>query len=563
MRSTLKNVYHIVLLSVFVTICLFMTVNAEQVVIDGNAEKQALIELLRQKGVLSADDVIRLKRSNGEEGSTYRAIIGFLEQKKIISKEEAEALITDLSQGEMQRKNDGAFVTKEEFHEFENKLRKDLDDVQIRPRLNEIELNRLSEGRIDSLYSDMLKASWAKRLSLKGDIRLRYQQDSLDENNGIFLKPDDPEEVMNSTVDRIRYRARLRLNAKAEIIDPREINVGKVTANVRLSSGNEKDPVSTNETLGDYYNKDSIVLDRYYLTWQYEPELPVLGRIPRFSLTGGRMPNPWFSSDLVWDSDVNFEGATVVVLTDTLQSNGWHVFLTAGAFPLQEFEIVGKDRWLYGGQMGFEVQPVYGLQVKLGGAYYHYENIIGIVNDPAEPGRKDYTAPIYQQKGNTLIDIDPSTDIKTAYASEFHIIDATGLVDMTFFYPIHIMFEGTYAKNIGFDLDDMIRRTGIEDVEENTDAHRFGMTVGYPETRNFGEWNFSYYFKYIEADAVLDAFTDSDFHLGGTNCKGWIAGMELGLYKNVWLTSRWLTADEIEGPPMAVDVMQVDINAKF
>ncbi len=562
MRSNLNHLSRIFFLTVLSLICFLIPVNAEQAVTPGDGSETVLIDYLRQKGIINAEDVVKLKSSNTEAGTEITDIINLLEQKKIISSTEARVLEMKLNLKKQQQNTD-VFVTKEEFRKFENELNKSLDDVQIEPRLNERELNRIEEERIDPLYSDMLKASWTKRISLKGDIRLRFQQDNLDENNAILLKPGDPDEIMNTTVNRTRYRARLRLDAKAKILDPGEINVGKMTVNVRLSTGNEKDPTSTNETLGDYYNKDSIVLDRYYLAWQYEPELPLLGRIPQVTLTGGKMPNPWFSSDLVWDSDVNFEGLTLSLLTDTLQSNSWHAFLSAGAFPLQELEIVGPDKWLYGGQLGFEVQPVYGLQFKLGGAYYQYENITGIVNNPLEPGQTDYSAPVYQQKGNTLIDIDPEEAIKTAYASEFKIIDATGLIDITVFYPVHIIFEGTYAKNIGFDKDKVKLRTGIDDIEEDTEAHRFGLKIGYPETRNFGEWNFSYYFKYVEADAVLDAFTDSDFHLGGTNAKGWIAGMELGLYNNVWLTSRWLTADEIDGPPMSVDVLQVDINAKF
>jgi hypothetical protein len=67
----------------------------------------------------------------------------------------------------------------------------------------------------------------------------------------------------------------------------------------------------------------------------------------------------------------------------------------------------------------------------------------------------------------------------------------------------------------------------------------------------------------VGRDAVLDAFTDSDFHLGGTNAKGWFIGGNYGLMKNVWLTGRWLTADVITGPPYGVDVLQVDINTQF
>jgi hypothetical protein len=62
---------------------------------------------------------------------------------------------------------------------------------------------------------------------------------------------------------------------------------------------------------------------------------------------------------------------------------------------------------------------------------------------------------------------------------------------------------------------------------------------------------------------VLDAFTDSDFHLGGTNAKGWVVGGNYGLMKNTWLTGRWLSSDVITGPKYGIDTLQVDINTRF
>jgi hypothetical protein len=67
----------------------------------------------------------------------------------------------------------------------------------------------------------------------------------------------------------------------------------------------------------------------------------------------------------------------------------------------------------------------------------------------------------------------------------------------------------------------------------------------------------------LGSDAVLDAYTDSDFHLGGTNVKGWVVGGNYGLMKNVWLTGKWLSGDVITGPRYGLDIMQLDINTRF
>jgi hypothetical protein len=78
-----------------------------------------------------------------------------------------------------------------------------------------------------------------------------------------------------------------------------------------------------------------------------------------------------------------------------------------------------------------------------------------------------------------------------------------------------------------------------------------------------GAWEGFFFYRYLEADAVVDAFTWSDFALGATNTKGWYAGGSLGLYKNVWIRGRWLTSNEIYGPPVAIDTLQLDLNVAF
>ena len=63
--------------------------------------------------------------------------------------------------------------------------------------------------------------------------------------------------------------------------------------------------------------------------------------------------------------------------------------------------------------------------------------------------------------------------------------------------------------------------------------------------------------------AVLDTFADSDFRLGGTDSNGYFIGGAYGLDRNAWVSLKWLSADELDGLPYAVDVLQLDLNAKF
>ena len=384
-----------------------------------------------------------------------------------------------------------------------------------------------------------------KRIQWGGDIRLRYQGDFYDKNNAILLKPDKPTELMNTTQDRHRFRIRARLEAKAKVTDGVEVGA-------RLSTGNESDPVSTNETLGDYFNRDGVVLDLAYLKW--EPA-------PWFKAWAGRFRNPFYSTELVWDEDLNLEGLALRLSPQISQP--LKGFLTVGAFPLREVEFSQQDKWLFAGQVGLRWEPSKNFKGILAGAYYEYVNTVGVLNDPARPGEKDYTAPLFQQKGNTLFDIDPGPGIKTALASAFREINVTGQIDIGVFDPIHIILYGDYVRNLGFDREDVARRTGVASVSDETDGYLVGLKVGHRSVRERMAWRAFVYYKYLEADAVIDAFTDSDFHLGGTNAKGWVLGGELGLAKNIWLRGRWLTADQISGPQFGLDVFQLDFNVAF
>jgi hypothetical protein len=87
--------------------------------------------------------------------------------------------------------------------------------------------------------------------------------------------------------------------------------------------------------------------------------------------------------------------------------------------------------------------------------------------------------------------------------------------------------------------------------------------VGKPEVAARWDWNVSLAYKYIESDSVLASLNDPDFHLGGTNAKGYILAGNLGLARNAWITMRWLSSTQVTGPPYAVDVYQIDLNARF
>lgn len=395
---------------------------------------------------------------------------------------------------------------------------------------------------------------WVDRLKWEGDIRLRYQGDFFAESNapattfGVI-----GQQIANTTEDRHRERLRLRLGLNANV-------TSGVDAGVRITTGNTLDPVSTNQTLGTTGNKYSIVLDRAFVRltpWDW------------ISASGGRIPNPFFSSDLVWDEDLNFDGIAVSLHPWARDVRSLKPFLTAGAFPLQEIEesaaVKAKDKWLFGAQGGVEWTPNERTRIKLGAAYYDYRNISGIRNPLLGDTLYNRTAPDFRQKGNSLFNIDndgnPLTNLY-ALAADYKIANFTLVTDFAQFEPYHLIGTFDFARNIGYDEAKVRARTG-QTIAPEIDAYQARLTFGHPVVSERNHWQAFVGYRRVERDAVLDAFTDSDFHLGGTNNKGFMVGGQYGLGKNTWLSARWLSSDEISGLPLSIDVFQLDFNARF
>ena len=143
-------------------------------------------------------------------------------------------------------------------------------------------------------------------------------------------------------------------------------------------------------------------------------------------------------------------------------------------------------------------------------------------------------------------------------------------MDLLTFDPAHVTLTGDYVQNIGFDSNEIAKRTGVSNFKKENQGYQLRLDVG---SNSFNgpasveikpnDWQVSLGYKRIEADAVLDGFTDSDFHLGGTDTKGWLLGANYGVDKNAWLSARYFSADSITGKPLAIDVLLLDFNAKF
>ena len=100
---------------------------------------------------------------------------------------------------------------------------------------------------------------WLDRLKWEGDFRLRYQNELMAGSNAPVAAFDSiGQDVSNSTEDNAAGKVRLRLGLNANV-------TSKVDVGVRITTGSTSNPVSTNQTLGTYDNKYSLVIDRAFV----------------------------------------------------------------------------------------------------------------------------------------------------------------------------------------------------------------------------------------------------------------------------------------------------------
>ncbi|MDQ0668921.1 putative porin [Pseudomonas sp. W2I6] len=441
---------------------------------------------------------------------------------------------------------------------------------------------------------------WVSRISFDGDIRLRDESRYFSGNNSneivdyAKLNDSGPYDVnkntntklpplLNTREDRENlFRLRARLGMKA-VISP------EWTAGIRLGTGNDNNPVSTTQTLGGGFGKKDIWLDQGYLTWKTTDYM---------TLTAGRFANPFYSTDMMYSGDLNFDG--VAAIFNHKLNSDWGLFGTLGAFPVEYSPDTAttngfdkdesENKWLFGGQIGADWKINRSNSLKGSMAYYHFGDIQGERSSPCSPWAgqpacdTDGTRLAFMQKGNSVfllrdITPNPATPGLTpqpqfvGLASKFNVLDLNLAWDSELPEDLKLRSQTNFIHNLAYDKGEMLKRSEGQIVnnlnsdgqfESGGNALLVQFTLGSAlEMRKKGDWNVLAGYKYIQPDALPDGFNDSSFHLGGTNAKGYFIGANYGLDKNIYASARWLSASEVYGAPFEVDVMQLELNTRF
>lgn len=475
--------------------------------------------------------------------------------------------------------------------------------AQIKDELrNEV----MKEARVERWASpDQAAPDWTRRITLHGDVRIRSQSAlySATNSNEIIdfaainaLSPygiDDPRlllPILNARNDRwneLRFRARLGFDANV---------IEGVQAGIRIATGENESPISNNSSFAGGFLKRDLWLDQAWLK-----VVPTKWA----NITFGRFENPFSTSDLLYDDEVNLDGIAAELNSENLLGESLKVTARGGAFPIDfgspnaplfEFDKIDTpQKYLFAGEIELSGKAG-GIDFRVGAGYHMFKNMQAQLSTPCRVETDsfcstDYLQPVFLTKGNTLsplrqiVTINPNADLPQllGYTFKYNILDVNAAVSVPLTDDMGVHVTGSFVKNLGFNESDICRNGLLGRPYNNNGAgggtfcaavdpaqfvggdtgYRFEAMLGRKELYKAGEWNILAGYRYLESDAVLDALTDSDFHLGGTNSKGYFVGVNYALYDGVSVSGRWMSANEISGPPLSIDVLQVDLTAKF
>lgn len=395
-----------------------------------------------------------------------------------------------------------------------------------------------SAAPVESSGSKLKLSNAVTQLEIYGDARVRYELRS-----GETAAP-DPINPPGDTYQRNRARYRLRLGIKGTLIDDWFFNL-------RLETSTN--PRSTNVTFGDdtatgpgpfAKNSDSIGVGQIYLGYQ---------GIKGLRLTAGKLQNPFVTSSMVWDPDINPEGLS--------EQYNYTIKLGGGA-PATSRIALDKDGKKVVTQTTPEITgPTLDLFANFGQFVYddsNPENPIGPA--PAGVSRTDayllgwQVGARYNFKKDTFVQVAPTIynytgagdTFSTAFSGDptYKVTDPvtgvvttitpnqTGINDLLILevpaefdfkaggWPLRIF--GDLAYN--FEGDERAAAAGHPDKGDQNFAYQAGVGIG--STKHKGDISLTAFWQHAEQYALDPNLVDSDMIDSRVNVEG--AFIQLG-----------------------------------
>ena len=367
----------------------------------------------------------------------------------------------------------------------------------------------------------------------KGDVRYRYQSD---------LKHTDGAQGEHS---RDRHRARVRLGVYPWINE-------ELSSGVQISTGSATETTSRNETLDDQFLADSVYLNEYFV--DYHPMAYGLNGAVNVILGKRAVASDLVVvNDLVWDSDLTFEGVTLQYGKDGDGKEKDGINAAAGFYPLNERSsrtAVGEqDAYLVAAQAAYKGE-ISDLNYQIGAGYYNYVNFD--VKNKSVAASQLTVAP-YTYTPATTATYSPEYDYT---GKDFNIVELFGSVGGQITETLPWKVTGQYAFNTA---KNSARYSKIDNAKR--DSYLAEIKIG--DAKQVGQWSLNADYVRIEADAQT-VLTDSDRNAGSaTNLKGFKIGGVYHLVQNLTVGANYFNFKSIDVSNVTNHLLMADVVVKF
>ena len=370
-----------------------------------------------------------------------------------------------------------------------------------------------------------------KNISLFGDLRFRYEYRGAENVAGSGG-------TGNSYVrERFRYAARIGL--RGDLFDNFYYGLRLETAS------NPRSPWITfgddTGTAPSAKNSDGVNIGQVYLGWK---------PTEWFEMTVGKMPMPLYVTPMIWDSDINPEGAVEKFKVPV--GNYLELFANFGQFLYQDTnpdsQLPSSDTFLLAWQVGAKVKFTKEISLKVAPVLYNYTGSgmrggpnAGRFTGEGFNGLNTNTAAAYNQAGINDLQV-------LEVPAELNFM--AGPFNARVFGDFSYNFQGANRARAAFTAT----QSGIAPLThaytDEDKAYQIGFGIGnlglvYGQTSKKNTWEARAYWQHVEQYAADVNLLDSDFMEGRGNLQGVYTALAYSFTDNIIGTFRYGYAQRI------------------
>jgi|GEM_PF-4823834 len=309
------------------------------------------------------------------------------------------------------------------------------------------ELRRLDTATIRSINR---LSELVEKIKFKGNLTLRHSSAWRHRAGGPWP-------------DRHRQQVRFRLGGEYQFND-------RTTIGARLVTG-AGDPTSNWQTHSNTFGGKAVFLDRIYVKYAAADWL---------NLVAGKFKNPFRHTNLIWDSDVQPEGAAQSIVLGLTENTEF--FANLGELIIGELANDQNDQFLWATEAGVRWRRSPKLEGMASVTYYDFTNL-------------NEAALTWNDAGNTRV-------AGNVLRYDFNVLALyTELKTNRWAKPLKVY--GQYVNNTS--------------GAPRNEGYKVGAVLG--SNKKKGDWSAGYAYRLLQADAVPDMLTDGTFHGGGPIAK--------------------------------------------